>query len=169
MRHLTTHRLKLPFNGFEDIEGDFEDLLFAQEYVQAYTTFLNSKGIQVSLVFEELDSPQFYDNDTDKIFCKISEEDLLSLWNQTDKEELSRTIVDRFEQPTNINEVYPTKLSQGEWLKPVTEWDMTQLETLLQSILRQYEASLDCEDIIELMDLSKVSIPAEIKEQQNNG
>jgi hypothetical protein len=167
MKHLTTHRLKLPFNGFEDIEGDYEDLLFAQEYVVAFNAFLRSKNLQVSLTFEELDSPKFYDNDVDKIYAKINEQDLMTLWDHVDKDELSRTVHDRFGENFNPAEDYPPTLSRGDWLKPVIEWDLIQLETLLQALLIQHEVSLDCEDIIELIDLNKT---IEVKkEQQNNG
>lgn len=158
----TTYTIKLPFIGLEEADDGLE---YAQEYVKAFQVLLDSLGLSVTLKFEELESPEFYDNDNDKIYCKISEQDLLVVWNSADKDELRRTVWDRFESPTQPTELYPYKISEGVWLKPVTEWDLTMLETLLQSIMRQHDINLNCEAVEELMDLSQ----SQLSKVKNNG
>ena len=161
MKQYSNYTVKLPFCGFYESEASYmlensnlTEVQFAAAYTQAFQSFLASQGLEVSLTFEELECPEFYDNETDKIYCKISEQDLLALWDHTDKEELARTVVDKFERPTNPADHYPTKLSQQPWIKPIVDWDLTQLETLLQSVLVQHGVSGECEEILQLMDRS---------------
>ena len=111
---------------------------FSKYYVQMFTEYLkDNTGLDIKLFFEELDSPKFYNYETDRIFCKISREDLKKLWAAVDMGELARTVHDRFTDRSGFISHYPNKLSEGVWLKDVTEWDLAQTETLFLALFRQ--------------------------------
>lgn len=124
--------VRIPFCGFYDSEASYvlqetgqDPVECAEGYMFSFKEYLEAKAmIGVALVFEELVSPQFYDDDTDTINCKISEEDLLKLYEALDMDELRRTYED-------------SVFHDLDWSLPVTEWNLDQTELLFWCLLRQ--------------------------------
>ncbi len=130
---------QIPDDSYDTLDHPALSVAFAELYTKMFAEYLKDTcGITISLFFEELDSPQFYDADTDKIYCKISPADIEKLWDILDTDELNRVVKDMLSQDNPLVTFGDNELSKGDWSAPVTEWDLEQLELMLWAILRQH-------------------------------
>lgn len=124
-----------------DTKKLYED--YAREYVSVFKHWLENHGLVIdSLTFDRLDSPQFYNFETDRIFCTISKPDVLKLAGLVLKAKLERVIKDRHTSRSGFASFYSNNVET--WLeKPFTNWDHNELQTLLMAAMMQR----DIEDI----------------------
>lgn len=128
--------------------------LYAKGYTGNFAHQLNQdleeRGIKISLTFVDLTSPREYNFGTDRIFAKISLEDVQKLLDVVDQEKLSTLIEDRFTDRSGFFSFYPNEIE--EWMeKPIEEWDHNEVGTLLQAVVDTYGNPRDYEDY-ELME-----------------
>ena len=96
---------------------------YAKEYADTF-----AYRFSIELEFESLSSPREYNFTTDRIFCHISENEVLRLYDATQKDKLNQVARDMFTSRDGFNSFYdPDPLLWGD----VLEWDHNQLHALL--------------------------------------
>lgn len=104
---------------------------YAKEYAQAF-----SEGFKIKdMVFDELNSPKYYNYETDRIFVKIPLSEVKRIYSEVDKVFLEDRIKARFTSCTGFISHYSNKLS--EWPEDLEEWDHNQVGTLLEAYANQ--------------------------------
>lgn len=107
---------------------------YAKEYTSALAHFIAGEAnAPFSLEFEELTSPREYNFTTDKIFARISPEQVQWLFNNTDTPVLRQHITDKHSSRDGFISFYPNTLE--EWPANVLDWDEIQLGTLLEAYI----------------------------------
>ena len=102
----------------------------AREYVPTFVDYLrDTDEIDIDLEFSDMSSPKEYNFETDRIFAKISDEDVSHLWSTVDREKLAQVIRDRFTSRSGFISFYSNDLEQ--WSQNPLEYDPNELETLL--------------------------------------
>jgi hypothetical protein len=110
--------------GFNGLEYRAVELAYVQEYVDSYAT---ETGLQ-SAIFAGMDSPKFYNFETDRAFAKITSQEVARVYAETDKEILQRIATERHTSRSGFISSYcPDVDSWGD----VSTWDHNQLSTLL--------------------------------------
>ena len=182
---MTSYSIQVPFCGFHESEADaviqqeleraFDNQEIPQNFwdhwdhrpisvsfSKVYTSLFNDyfkkhTGFNLDLRFEELDSPKYYDERTDKIYARISEETLETLYDSADKAVLSHVIQERFKPEIGEKVSYSNNINDTVWTQQVSQWDLKQLETLLLSVLGENDVmDIDYDEIIGDMDVSKI-------------
>jgi len=110
---------------------------YSRLYVQAFASELNIK-----LEYESLSSPKEYNFTTDRLFCDISESEVLRLWGTVDKEAFERHIKDKFSDRDGFISFYQNTLKDNgglrtAWDKDPLQWDHNQVGTLIEFIADQ--------------------------------
>ena len=104
----------------------------AKEWVKSYRNWLESEfNLKLeSLQFESLSSPREYNFTTDRIFCNISDEDIVKLHEFALKHHLDHaTVQDAFASRDGFHSFYDDFVN--EWSnKPVLDWDHNELTIL---------------------------------------
>ena len=117
--------------AFDKVEWSYVHLEYAKEYAQAFAQEFNLK----TLVFEELNSPKYYNYETDRIFCKIELSEIQDMFNKVDKVALNKRIKERFTSCDGFISHYDNKLA--DWPIDLAEWDHNQIGTLLDVYVNQ--------------------------------
>lgn len=109
--------------------------LIAKEYVEHFNEMIYDQfGIRLDLEFESLSSPREYNFETDRIFCRISEEKAQELYAQIQADKFAATIKKRFTSCDGFISHYSNKIE--DWIeKPLLEWDYNELGTLLYALI----------------------------------
>lgn len=110
---------------------------YAKEYAEGFAQKLSLK----SLEFASLESPKFYNFETDRIFCSIDLKEVKEIFSKIDKELLIEKIKDKFTSRDGFHSFYSNDLD--EWPKDLREWDLNQVGTLLEVYFEQEEGELD--------------------------
>lgn len=134
--------LRLDANEFAEILNDVTNYKAQQEhlarhYVDAFNEWAKDQiGFDPKLSFEEMTSPRYYNFETDRIFCTISQKvarGLFAISKKEKHERLAAAIKERHTSYDGFISFYSNDLAS--WLeKPVTEWDANELGTLLRAI-----------------------------------
>lgn len=113
-------------------------LAIAELYTEAFQDWLdNEAGIKIGLRFKDMVSPRYYNFETDRLFCEISDQDIMALWRIVDKDILEKLIKERFTSRDGFSSHYQNSLKNtGEdyktaWPGNPKTWNHNQLETLL--------------------------------------
>lgn len=99
--------------------------------------YLETENNPLKNTFKDLTSPKYYNFETDRLFAEISDQDILRLYDMTDRKILNQVIEDRFTSRSGFSSFYHNSLEnegpdyKTTWCKPVLEWDHNQLENLL--------------------------------------
>ncbi len=127
---------------FKLIEEPFVLQGFSEEYTNVFQNFFNTAtSLSISLIFKSLTSPEFYDEDTDRIICQISRADVLALREAVKDDVLALC----------FSEI-PTIEDPGA--KPVFEWTTEQLEILMIAVMMSRGAvGLDYFEVMKPMKL----------------
>lgn len=109
--------------------------LIAKEYVEHFNEMIRDQfGIRLDLEFESLSSPREYNFETDRIFCRISEEKAQELYAQIQADKFAATIKKRFTSCDGFISYYSNRIE--DWIeKPLLEWDCNELGTLLYALV----------------------------------
>lgn len=163
--------------------SDFNELLFDamdhrkaeralnESVIDAMMQVLDDElDIKITLKDVQMESPKFYNFTTDRLFCKISRDDVAKLVRivRSDRYETLREVLkERHTSYDGFCSFYSNDLSR--WLsKPVSQWDHNELESLLLAAAetranqskfgcargrelwthRVYETVVDCDSMI---------------------
>lgn len=126
------------------------------EYAALYCSYVEDKINEyldtdknpLKITFKDLVSPKYYNYSTDRIFAEISDQDILRLYDMTDKDILEKLVQDKFTSRSGFSSYYQNSLKEvpnqeykTHWDKPVIQWDGNQLSTLLiAAILTKFES-----------------------------
>lgn len=169
----------VPFSGFyETIHADWEDIsrycfqddrgdvideianeafelidfsvlrpMYAKEYTERF-----ANEFEIKMEFETLDSPLSFNYTTDRIFAKISIDEVKRLYNEINMKELRTLIKERFSNRSGFISHYPNDLSK--WDKDLALWDHNQLSCILECVARENMTSGEFEmlDEFDLME-----------------
>ena len=106
--------------------------------------FVEEYGIEVT--FKLLDSPKYYNYDTDRIFAEISLDEVKRLYKAVRKGDLNTVIKDKFTSHSGFSSHYPNDIR--EWSKDLSTWDHNQIGTLIEAYIEyngNYEFDFDFE------------------------
>ena len=126
------------------------------EYSKEYTSAFASEFNLSTLVFEDLDSPKYYNYATDRIFCKIELSEVQDIFNRVDKVALNKHIKQRFTSCDGFISHYKNSLEA--WPSDLADWDHNQVGTLLE-VLAAQESNGEFESFreVELFDSNEVA------------
>jgi hypothetical protein len=113
---------------WDDMDIDFKIVrdAYAKDYVSSLATEL-----KVSLVYESISSPQYYNFTTDRIFAHLPSDRLTLLINTAGWQRIDRLIHDTFTSVPGFCSGYPNHRSK--WPEDVSEWDHNQIGVLLEA------------------------------------
>lgn len=117
---------------WEKIDLDFKMLhqAYNNEFVESFSNYLKIP----SLRYLNMKSPKEYNFTTDRIFCEVSAEDILMMFEKTDKGILEQIIKDTFTSYSGFISFYDSSLDK--WKDNVLEWDCNELETLIRAYIK---------------------------------
>lgn len=120
---------------------------YSRKYVSAFEGFVKQEtGFDLQLTFDRIESPRFYNFDTDRIFAQIPLSVVEKLRAAVTLGNLAEVIKERHESRSGFCSFYTTDIE--EWTKkPVSKWDHNELETLLIAWMRQ-EIKVDADEAI---------------------
>ena len=103
----------------------------AREYALDFQKVINSElKLNVSMTFQEMTSPKYYNFETDKIFVEISYPDVLRLARKVGRNALRKAAKAMFTSYDGFISFYSPDIST--W-GPMREWDHNQLYALMQA------------------------------------
>jgi hypothetical protein len=97
---------------------------YAKDYAQAFAIATN-----LQITFEELNSPNEYNFQSDRIFVDVTPETIIKLFASVDKEVLRQCIKEEYTSRSGFISFYSSDLN--DWPADITEWDHNQLGTLI--------------------------------------
>lgn len=103
-------------------------------YCQQYIDAINSK-FGLDLKYESMESPREYNFSTDRLFAYISESDLLSVYERTDKDNLAATARCHLTPRDGFIPHYSSDIE--DWPEDVREWDHNLIQLLLETFFEQ--------------------------------
>jgi hypothetical protein len=109
----------------------------AREVVKEFSRRVKDRfDLKLDLQFESMDSPRFYNYDTDRIFAFIPLLQARQLLTRVRHTTLEATIKDRFTSRSGFLSSYSNCLET--WLlKPLSEWDHNEVGTLLHALIAE--------------------------------
>jgi hypothetical protein len=102
------------------------------DYAQAYVEAFSDEYLDGTATFAGMDSPQFYNFETDRIFVTIPRATLAKLWRNTDRATLDRLCAERHTSRDGFASHY--RPDWREW-GSLSTWDHNQVGTLLRAYL----------------------------------
>ncbi len=145
------YSIVLPFAGFYNTVHEFqletdEDIDFVKAmnlYAEEFTKFVKHLT-RLDLEFEKVVSPKYYNFETDRVFAKISEHSVVTLYDEVDTDLLRKIVSETFKPHAGFIPHYNNNLSA--WDRDLTHWDHNQLLILLQAWLETNELDEDIKD-----------------------
>jgi hypothetical protein len=132
------NELKLSESDFADIYARAANLrpvyrMIAADYVEALNSLINDEyGLNMRMTFSDLDSPAYYNFETDRLFVNIRNRDAKRLLHisKSDNHETLKTLIDDYHSSrSGFHSYYSDDLES--WLeKPFETWDHNELGTL---------------------------------------
>ena len=117
----------------------------AKAYVSRFEDWINEElGIGISLEFSTMTSPREYNFTTDRIFVRISRDDLAQVYKAVGRQRVRDKAEEMFTSRSGFISFYSPRIE--EW-GPIREWDYNQVGTI-------FEAAVDMVDSSEGYDLS---------------
>ena len=111
----------------------------AQDWASGFLVeLIDATGLALKMQWEAMESPRFYNFETDRVFVKMPLDDLQKLFDYSAAKDnhatLGRVIAERHSSRDGFISFYDNTLES--WLfKPLAEWDHNQFETLIQAVL----------------------------------
>lgn len=125
---------------------------FCKSYVEYFQAWLKDTfDLDVSLEFQEMTSPRFYNFETDKIYCWISHLDVCKIYNLVNTPALREMVRERHTSYDGFISFYSNDLDDKDdvWGKDLHEWDEIQLMTLLMALIEQEGEEVNTYDIMQ--------------------
>jgi len=118
-------------NLFERLYQAIDHRHVEDEYAKAYVDAINFET-KLCFEFESIERPKFYNFSTDRVFVKISKQDLFTIVSHTDKKHLQEIIKENCTSRSGFVSFYDNELEA--WGK-MSDWDHNQFGLLLQAYL----------------------------------
>jgi hypothetical protein len=120
-----------PFEGIVDrafnlINWQATHLQYAKEFAECFASHFEF----TTLKFLDLSSPKYYNFETDRIFCEISLDEVISIYEKVDKSKLAETVKKKFTSYDGFISFYPNDISR--WPEAIEEWDHNHIGTLIE-------------------------------------
>lgn len=115
------------------------------KYAKAYTEAL-AEAIDIKLEFEEMVSPREYNFVTDRIFAKVTRDDLAKMLWKVKGERLNVTIAETFTSRSGFISHYPNNIFR--WPR-ISEWDHNHCYAVIKSYV-QFVCERDCIENLEV-------------------
>lgn len=132
----TDEQIEAYQNAFFAIDWKQAHTEYAEEYCKALFYKIDDEtGLKLDYKFKALESPRFYNFETDRIFCDINEEDLYKLLKIVKKEYsaiMNSLVSNKFTSYNGFTSFYPSAIDA--WPK-FCDWDHNQLGTLLECFI----------------------------------
>lgn len=110
---------------------------YITQYARAYFSQLHNET-DINLFFEDdeivLDSPQYYNFTTDRIFVKVEKEKLLELYKKLDKVKFAEKIKEKFTSYDGFSSYYDNSIDGDDWVD-VEKYDHNNWLTVLECFL----------------------------------
>lgn len=107
---------------------------YSQKYVDAVESLIESEsGQAIKLEYESLESPKYYNFETDCIYAKISLEDIKTMFNALDPKEWKQHVKDNCTSYDGFISFYPS--DYAEWKEPIEQWGEARLGMVLELYL----------------------------------
>lgn len=116
---------KLRDRAFDLVNWRLAHTLYAERYTECF-----SDEYKVDLTFKLLSSPKYYNFETDRIVATTTLRQMIKIYHKVDKAKLRARVKEQFTSCDGFISHYPNDLS--DWPKRLADWDLNQLETLLQ-------------------------------------
>ena len=118
-------------------------LTYAKEFAE---TFCEAVGIHL-IRFESMDSPRFYNFETDRLFVELPLEEAQRLMRETSTTSLDQVAGERHTSRSGFISFYsPHWRSWGD----VGRWDHNQLQTLVEAYVRDTQGDLEEAGLMEI-------------------
>lgn len=124
-------------------------------------------GHDIELRFDTLESPKYYNYETDKIYAFISRSDIKKLWRNTKPEILKQVIESRHSSGSGFISFYSNDIESATWQKSPLEYDGIQLETLLIAYLLSDGGADISTDSMESLESYGILSPYDLYEDLN--
>lgn len=119
-----------------------------RQYAEAYCRSF-AHEYKLNLSFESLQSPKYYNFETDRIFAEVSEDEVGRLFAEVDHEDLAVVAKKRFTSCAGFISFYdPDWRAWGD----ILDWDYNQLGTLLLAWLMKEDPDFDQYAEVSLME-----------------
>lgn len=121
----------------EDQASDYQcSFSFSDEILSKYCiTYLEQLSIELDLkypfIFESLESPQFYNFTTDRIFAYVHKSDIKKIYSDIDKQQLQAVISAKFTSRDGFISSYSNDLQS--YNTDVLQWDYNELYALIEA------------------------------------
>lgn len=129
---------------YAEILFDNTDFHTAMHYVASkYPTYLadlinDEFDLDLTLEFDSLESPKFYNFETDRIFAKVSHENLVKMHDLIPPDRLQNTIDNHLKSRSGFISFY-SEFVTGWKTKPLEEWDSNECSMLLYALLSEVD------------------------------
>jgi hypothetical protein len=100
-------------------------------YAKLYTEAFAKEFELETVKFKKLDSPKYYNFETDRIFCEINISEVNRLYKTVCKKVLEDRIQERFTSRDGFISFYPNELAK--WPNKLEDWDINQVGTLIEA------------------------------------
>jgi len=128
---ITTDDLSDLFYRFADFGQMYAD--FAPVYSEAFQQYLWDKhDLDVTLKFESMTSPKYYNFETDRIFAEITLEDVVKIYRKVGKAKLRAQAKQMFTSRSGFSSFYDPDIDTWGNLR---SWDHNQLYCLLTALV----------------------------------
>lgn len=111
-----------------DFITDFEGI--AKCYARYFEERVQDAFPQIEIKFSKLKSPKYYNFETDKIVCEISDKNLKLVYNYCIANHFSDTVNEALKERSGFIPLYSDDFS--EWDKDVLKWDAAQIGLLFE-------------------------------------
>jgi hypothetical protein len=119
---------RLHMEAFDGIAWQGVHIQYAKAYCDAF-----AEEFEIALTFESLQSPRFYNFETDRVFAEIDLKEVRRLFKETPREIFDAVIEEEFTSRSGFISSYPNTLD--EW-PVIPEWDHNHIGALIKAHVR---------------------------------
>jgi hypothetical protein len=141
-------RMDIPDDLEEKIQEKFWDEYYPknikdirEQIAKDYIEHLGNE-IGITMQFESIDSPKQYNYTTDRLFVDVPKNELIDLYNRTDKKILEEMIKERHTSGPGFDSFYQNEITDPSWQDP-EQFDHNQWQTVIEAKAKQDEVDLE--------------------------
>lgn len=141
-------RLDIPDDMSEAEQSDFWDEYYPakikdirESICKDYIEHLGNE-LGLKMEFESISSPRYYNYTTDRLFVDVPENELIDLYNKTDKKILAEMIKERHTSGPGFDSFYQNEITDQSWQDP-GKYDHNQWQTVVEAYIKQNNIEVD--------------------------
>lgn len=142
-----TGYMDTPDDMTEAEQEDFWDNYYQEHYQElekeVAVAYMDALGTELGLdlKFESISSPKYYNFTTDRLFVDADLNELIHLYNRTDKNILAETIKENHTSCDGFSSYYENNINDPSWQDPAL-YDHNQWCTVIEANVKQNEVEL---------------------------